>query len=91
MKPITCLHRDLPNWLSTISRVLVAVCAISGSAPAQMASTGIKIGDAVEVVTGFGWTPARVVAVNGNSYRVLVHWSINPTLRCSLAMPKAVV
>lgn len=72
MKPLPCLHRDLPNWLSTISRVLVAVCAISGSAPAQMASTGIKIGDAVEVVTGFGWTPARVVAINGNSYRVLV-------------------
>jgi hypothetical protein len=72
MNPIPCLHRDLPSWLSTISRVLVAVCAISGSAPAQMASTGIKIGDPVEVVTGFGWTPARVVAINGNSYRVLV-------------------
>ena len=72
MKPIPCLHRDLPIWLSTISRVLVAVCAISGSAPAQMASTGIKIGDAVEVVTGFGWTPARVIAINGNSYHVLV-------------------
>jgi hypothetical protein len=72
MTPIPRLHRDLPNWLSTISRVLVALCAISGSAPAQMASTGIKIGDAVEVVTGFGWTPAQVIAINGNSYRVLV-------------------
>ena len=72
MKPIPRLHQESPNWLSTISRVLVAVCAISSSAPAQMASTGIKIGDAVEVVTGFGWTPARVIAINGNSYRVLV-------------------
>jgi hypothetical protein len=72
MKPITRLHRELPNWLSIISRVLVAVCAISGSAQAQTASTGIKVGDAVEVVTGFGWTPARVTAINGNSYRVLV-------------------
>jgi hypothetical protein len=72
MKPIPSFHRDLPKWLSTISRVLVAVCAMSGSAPAQMASNGIKIGDAVEVVTGFGWTPARVIAINGNSYRVLV-------------------
>lgn len=36
-------------------------------------TNGIKVGDAVEVVTGFGWTPAKVVAVNGNSYRVLVN------------------
>jgi hypothetical protein len=72
MKPMHCLHHELPNWPSTIFRVLVAVCAISGSAAAQMASTGIRIGDAVEVVTGFGWTPARVIAINGNSYRVLV-------------------
>jgi hypothetical protein len=28
------------------------------------------VGDAVEVVTGFGWTPAKVVAINGNSYLV---------------------
>src|ERR1700761_2804614 len=34
---------------------------------------GIKVGDSVEVVTGSGWTPAKVVAVNGNSYRVLVY------------------
>ena len=72
MKSSACLHRDSPNWLSTTCAVLVAVCAITGSAPAQMVSTGIKIGDAVEVVTGFGWTPARVIAINGNSYRVLV-------------------
>jgi hypothetical protein len=62
----------MPNWLSTIFRVLVVICAISSSAAAQMASTGIKIRDAVEVATGFGWTPARVIAINGNSYRVLV-------------------
>ena len=36
-------------------------------------TNGIKVGDAVEVVTGSGWTPAKVVAVNGNSYRVLVY------------------
>jgi hypothetical protein len=36
-------------------------------------TNGIKVGDAVEVVTGFGWTRAKVVAVNGNSYRVLVN------------------
>ncbi len=36
-------------------------------------ANGIKVGDAVEVVTGFGWTPAKVVAVRGNSYRVLVN------------------
>ena len=36
-------------------------------------TNGIKVGDAVEVVTGSGWTRAKVVAVNGNSYRVLVY------------------
>jgi hypothetical protein len=43
------------------------------SAPAQTSqasSNGIKVGDRVEVVTAGGWTPARVVAINGNSYRV---------------------
>src|SRR6266853_5629557 len=28
-------------------------------------ANGIKVGDAVEVVTGFGWTPAKVLAING--------------------------
>ena len=37
------------------------------------AGNGIKVGDAVEVVTGFGWTRAKVVAVYGNSYRVQVN------------------
>lgn len=36
-------------------------------------TNGIKVGDAVEVVTGSGWTPAKVVAVNGNRYRVVVY------------------
>ena len=36
-------------------------------------TNGIKVGDAVEVVTGSGWTRAKVVAVNGNRYRVLVY------------------
>ena len=36
-------------------------------------TNGIKVGDAVEVVTGSGWTRGKVVAVNGNSYRVLVY------------------
>jgi hypothetical protein len=41
--------------------------------PSQASSNGIKVGDAVEVVTGSGWTPAKVVAINGNSYRVVVY------------------
>ena len=36
-------------------------------------SNGIKVGDSVEVLTGFGWTPAKVLAINGNSYRVLTN------------------
>jgi len=44
-----------------------------GAAAPQTASNGIKPGDSVEVVTGFGWTPAKVLAINGNSYRVLAN------------------
>ena len=42
-------------------------------AAAQTSANGIKVGDNVEVVTGFGWTPAKVLAINGNSYRVLTN------------------
>lgn len=47
--------------------------ALAVTAAAAAGSNGIKVGDAVEVVTGFGWTPAKVVAIQGNSYRVLVN------------------
>jgi hypothetical protein len=46
--------------------------ARGGAAP-QASTNGIKVGDQVEVVTGFGWTPAKVLAINGNSYRVLAN------------------
>jgi len=46
--------------------------ARGGAAP-QTGSNGINVGDSVEVVTGFGWTPAKVLAINGNSYRVLAN------------------
>jgi hypothetical protein len=39
----------------------------------QASSNAIKVGDSVEVVTGFGWTPAQVIAIQGNDYRVLVN------------------
>jgi hypothetical protein len=44
-----------------------------GAASPQTGTNGIKVGDAVEVVTGFGWTPAKVLAINGNSFRVLTN------------------
>ena len=51
--------------------------AARGGAPqqtqAQGQANGIKVGDAVEVLTGFGWTPAKILAINGNSYRVLAN------------------
>ena len=51
-----------------------AQAAARGGPPAgQASSNGIKVGDQVEVVTGFGWTPAKVLAINGNSYRVLTN------------------
>ncbi len=40
------------------------------SAAVVPSSNGIKVGDTVEVVTGFGWTPARVLAIQGNHYKV---------------------
>ena len=41
--------------------------------PTQASSNGINVGDSVEVVTGFGWTPAKVLAIQGNNYRVWVN------------------
>lgn len=43
-----------------------------GAAP-QTSSNGIKVGDSVEVITGFGWSPAKVIAIQGNNYRVNVN------------------
>ena len=40
------------------------------SGPSQASSNGISVGDSVEVLTGFGWTPAKVIAIQGNNYRV---------------------
>lgn len=48
-----------------------AAAAPAATPPAE--SNGIKVGDSVQVLTGFGWTPAKVLAVNGNSYRVLAN------------------
>lgn len=45
--------------------------AIGAAVPAE--SNGIRVGDQVEVITGFGWTPAKVLAIEGNSYRVLAN------------------
>lgn len=39
----------------------------------QTSSNGINVGDSVEVITGFGWSPARVIAIQGNNYRVNVN------------------
>lgn len=45
----------------------------SAPAAAQGNADGIRVGDEVEVLTGFGWTPAKVLAINGDSYRVLTN------------------
>jgi hypothetical protein len=49
----------------------VVVCMPAGAAQAD--ANGIKVGDNVEEVTGFGWTPAKVLAIQGNSYSVLAN------------------
>ena len=50
-----------------------SLTAAAAGASQPGAANGIKVGDNVEVVTGFGWTPAKVLAINGNSYRVLAN------------------
>ena len=63
---------SLPSW--AFARALLAIGAIPGALIAQTSGeAGIKVGDSVEVVTGFGWTPARVLAISGNSYRVVTN------------------
>jgi hypothetical protein len=56
-----------------LGAALSAMLAAQTPAKAPAASNSIKVGDSVEVVTGFGWTPAKVLAINGNSYRVLAN------------------
>lgn len=49
--------------------------AAAQAAPAtvtQVGPAGIKVGDTVEISTAFGPMNARVLSINGNSYRVLV-------------------
>jgi len=45
----------------------------SQAAAPQTAANGIRVGDSIEVVTGFGWKPAKVLAIQGNDYRVDVN------------------
>jgi len=53
-------------------KALASRAPAQGAAP-QTSSNGIRVGDAVEVITGFGWTPAKVLAIQGNNYRVDVN------------------
>ena len=52
---------------------LLSVVFSTPAAAAQTDANGIRVGDNVEVVTGFGWTPAKVLAIQGNSYSVLAN------------------
>ena len=64
------------NAVLRLSAVLFAASlsvVASTSAAAQTDPNGIKVGDNVEVVTGFGWTPAKVLAIHGNTYSVLAN------------------
>jgi hypothetical protein len=55
---------------------MLSVCHVQTAAEAHNAAgppvsgVGIKVGDTVEVLTAGGWMTARVLAINGNSYRV---------------------
>jgi hypothetical protein len=59
--------------LQTGAEEKAAASRVPAQAGAPQTSNGINVGDSVEVVTGFGWTPAKVVAVQGDNYRVNVN------------------
>jgi len=40
---------------------------------------GFKVGDTVQVITGFGWTPGRILAIAGNNYRVHTETGVDVT------------
>ena len=58
-----------------VASVGILAFALSALAAGQTQSSanGIKVGDSVEVITGFGWSPAKVLAIQGNNYRVNVN------------------
>lgn len=73
-----------PRERGTVAQLLTALHACHLQTPAEARavakgagsateSNGIRVGDQVEVITGFGWTPAKVLAIEGNSYRVLAN------------------
>jgi hypothetical protein len=41
-----------------------------GTAAPAADANGFKVGDTVEINTGFGWMRATILAINGNNYRV---------------------
>jgi hypothetical protein len=79
-RPSTKTSRASSSLLLFLVILPAAIAAQSAGARAagaargatQSESNGIRVGDDVEVLTGFGWTPAKVTAISGNSYRVSV-------------------
>ncbi|MDP9115198.1 MAG: hypothetical protein M3O20_16135 [Acidobacteriota bacterium] len=45
----------------------------------QADPNGFKVGDSVQVLTGFGWTPGRILAIAGNNYRVHTETGVDVT------------
>lgn len=43
---------------------------VTARAAGQPDANGFKVGDTVQVNTGFGWMDGRILAINGNNYRV---------------------
>ncbi|HVT40428.1 MAG TPA: hypothetical protein VHE78_15400 [Gemmatimonadaceae bacterium] len=60
-------------FLGVALPAMLAAQDARGAAARQTDSNGFRVGDTVEVVTGSGWTRAKVLAMNGNSYRVLAY------------------
>ena len=68
MKPTSCLTLLLAIASSAI--LTAQAPAPSKSAAPQAGAGGFKVGDTVQVNTGFGWIEGKILTVRGNSYYV---------------------
>jgi len=67
----TC-HVQTPQEAQTAARA-------SSQASAQGDPNGFKIGDTVQINTAFGWVEGRILAINGNNYRVHAQTGVDVT------------
>jgi hypothetical protein len=72
--PSAIVRRNLATLFVGLALPAMLIAqASTGATTRQTDSNGFRVGDTVEVVTASGWTRAKVLAMNGNTYRVLTY------------------